>query len=167
LHKIEKAHARTVLVETATDHPRSRLVLHQADHVLLLAEPGELLLPGVADALSNSPSSWIRRDLVVRQSVGTALPRPVHPKVDAMTTSMRIHIQDGDAGDLRRLAGLASRSARGLVLGGGGARDFAHVGVLQALNEVGYTIDLLGGTSVGPVFATSFATGSGPERIRD
>ncbi len=167
LYKVEKAHTRTVLVETATNRPQSRLVLHQADHVLLLAEPGEPLLPGVVDALFNIPSPWIRRDLVVLQRAGIALPRPVHPEVDALTTSMRIHFRDGDIGDHHRLARLASRSARGLVLGGGGARGFAHVGVLQALDEAGYAIDFVGGTSMGAVVAASLASGSGLEPIRD
>ena len=37
----------------------------------------------------------------------------------------------------------------GLVLAGGGARGFAHVGVLMALEEEGVPVDLLGGTSMG------------------
>jgi NTE family protein len=167
LHRIEKAHARTILVETATDRPRSRLVLHQAEHVLLLAEPGEPLLPGLADALANIPSPWIRRDLVVLQSGGSTLPRSVHPEVDGLPVSMRFHLRRNDAGDRNRLARLATRSARGLVLGGGGVRGLAHVGALQALDEAGYTVDFVGGTSMGAVVAASFATGFGVERVRD
>jgi NTE family protein len=166
LYKFEKAHARTILVGAALNSPGSRLVLHQADHVLLLVEPGEPLLPGVVDALSNIPSPWIRRDLVVRQSAGTALPRAVHPEVGGLPVSMRIHVRDDNAGDQRRLARLASRSARGLVLGGGGARGLAHVGVLQALDEAGYTVDFVGGTSMGAIVAASFATNFGLERVR-
>jgi hypothetical protein len=37
----------------------------------------------------------------------------------------------------------------GLVLGGGGARGLAHVGVLRALHEEGVPVDLVGGTSQG------------------
>jgi NTE family protein len=37
----------------------------------------------------------------------------------------------------------------GLVLSGGGARGFAHLGVLQALNEAGIFPDIISGTSAG------------------
>jgi len=167
LRRFEEAHARTILVETATDRPRSRLVLHQADHVLLLAEPGEPLLPGLEDALANIPSPWIRRDLIVLQGGGSALPRSVHPEVDGLPMSMRLHVRSGNADDRRRLARLTTRSARGLVLGGGGVRGLAHVGVLQALDEAGYKVDFVGGTSMGAVVAAGFATGFGLERVRD
>lgn len=37
----------------------------------------------------------------------------------------------------------------GLVMGGGGARGLAHLGIIKALNEVGIPIDMVGGTSQG------------------
>ena len=37
----------------------------------------------------------------------------------------------------------------GLVLSGGGARGFAHLGVMQALNEAGIYPDVISGTSAG------------------
>jgi NTE family protein len=47
----------------------------------------------------------------------------------------------------------------GLALGGGAARGFAHVGVLQVLDEAGIRIDLLAGTSAGSVAAVLYASG--------
>lgn len=55
---------------------------------------------------------------------------------------------------LARLARLQSRTAVGLVLAGGGARGFAHLGVWRALRERGIEIDCVGGTSMGSVMAT-------------
>lgn len=46
-----------------------------------------------------------------------------------------------------------------LVLGGGGLRGFAHVGVLQALEEAGIRPDLVVGTSVGAVVGAAYASG--------
>lgn len=51
--------------------------------------------------------------------------------------------------DFMRLARLLSGQAVGLVLGGGGARGFSHLGVLKALQENGIPIDMIGGTSIG------------------
>jgi NTE family protein len=53
----------------------------------------------------------------------------------------------------RRLAG---RSV-GLVLSGGGARAFAHLGVLDALEEAGVVVDRLAGVSMGAIVAGLFA----------
>ena len=47
----------------------------------------------------------------------------------------------------------------GLALGGGAARGFAHIGVIQALEENGVVPDLVVGTSAGSVVAALFASG--------
>jgi predicted acylesterase/phospholipase RssA len=47
----------------------------------------------------------------------------------------------------------------GLVLGGGGARGFAHIGALRALTEAGVPIDVIGGVSAGAIVAAQFALG--------
>lgn len=51
--------------------------------------------------------------------------------------------------DFARLARILSGQAIGLVLGGGGARGIAHIGVIQTLENEGIPIDLIGGTSIG------------------
>lgn len=51
--------------------------------------------------------------------------------------------------DFARLARILSGQAIGLVLGGGGARGIAHIGVIQTLEKQGIPIDLIGGTSIG------------------
>lgn len=47
----------------------------------------------------------------------------------------------------------------GLVLGGGAARGFAHIGVVQALEQAGIRPDLVVGTSAGSVVAALYASG--------
>ena len=51
----------------------------------------------------------------------------------------------------------------GLVLGGGGLKGFAHIGVLRALEERGIVPDVYAGTSIGALIAASYITGSGVE----
>jgi len=53
----------------------------------------------------------------------------------------------------RRMTGLSV----GLVLGGGGARGLAHLGVIKALLEAGITINMVGGTSQGAFIAALYA----------
>lgn len=50
-------------------------------------------------------------------------------------------------GDFHRLARRLCGKSVGLVLGGGGARGIAHVGIIRALEEAGIPIDIVGGTS--------------------
>ncbi|WP_293438850.1 patatin-like phospholipase family protein [Piscinibacter sp.] len=55
----------------------------------------------------------------------------------------------------------------GLALGGGAARGFAHIGVIQALEDSGIRPDLVVGTSAGSLVAALYASGlHSPELIR-
>jgi NTE family protein len=53
----------------------------------------------------------------------------------------------------------------GLVLSGGGARGFAHLGVIQALNEAGVFPDVICGTSAGAIAGVLYADGYSPKEI--
>lgn len=53
----------------------------------------------------------------------------------------------------------------GLVLSGGGTRGFAHLGVIQALNESGIYPDIISGTSAGALVGALYADGHSPEEI--
>lgn len=156
-HRYEQTHDRTVFVAHQIDCPWCRLCLRHADHVLLLAEPGAPPRPGAADYLASIRSDWIRMDLAVAQPAEARLPRPLHPDVAALPFSLRLQVRENHGGDFARLARIASGHARALVLGGGGARGLAHLGVLRALGEAGLDIDLVGGTSMGSILAASVA----------
>lgn len=60
-------------------------------------------------------------------------------------------------GDFHRLARRLCGRSVGLVLGGGGARGIAHVGVIKALEESGIPIDIIGGTSIGSFIGGLYA----------
>jgi len=53
----------------------------------------------------------------------------------------------------------------GLVLSGGGARGFAHLGVIEALNEAGIFPDVISGTSAGAIIGVLYADGLAPKEI--
>ncbi|MCK4596582.1 patatin-like phospholipase family protein, partial [bacterium] len=54
----------------------------------------------------------------------------------------------------------------GLALSGGGARGFAHIGVIKALEEEGIHLDMVAGTSMGCVVGGLYAAGNSPEDLR-
>ncbi len=164
-HRFEAAHDRTIYIAHQIDCPWCQLCLRQADHVLLLAAPGEPPRPGSEAYVARLRSEWVRMDLAVDQQPEAERPRPLHPAVAALPASLRIQVRGGREADICRLARLASGCARGIAFGGGGARGLAHLGVLRALEEAGRDIDFVGGTSMGAIIAASVAMGWSLERI--
>ena len=77
----------------------------------------------------------------------------------------------GEALDVKRLARFIAGSAVNVVLAGGGARGFAHIGVLKALQESGVPFDYVAGTSMGGIVAAGLALEWSieeiTERVRD
>lgn len=53
-----------------------------------------------------------------------------------------------------------ARPSVGLALSGGGARGFAHTGVLETLEYAGFPMDYVSGTSIGAVIGSLYASGS-------
>lgn len=54
----------------------------------------------------------------------------------------------------------------GLALGGGAARGFAHIGVIQVLEEHGIGVDLVAGTSAGSLVAALYASGKNGKEMQ-
>ncbi len=59
----------------------------------------------------------------------------------------------------------SKRPKIGLVLSGGGAKGFAHIGVLKVLEQAGVKIDYIGGTSMGAVVGGLYASGYNATQI--
>ncbi len=134
---------------------RERCV-RQSDAVLLLAEGGESphsrqLLPppqGYGHAVLH---------LVLNQH-GDPAPGSTRPWLDAFEGEVAHHhlCRRSDVARLvRRLLGRAV----GLVLSGGGARGFAHLGVVRALADAGFVFDSIAGCSAGAMMGAGIAAG--------
>lgn len=54
----------------------------------------------------------------------------------------------------------------GLVLSGGGAKGYAHVGVLEVIDSIGLNIDYIGGTSMGAIVGSFYASGYSAKDIK-
>ena len=71
--------------------------------------------------------------------------------------NLHIHIRQNNQADVRRFCRIITNQAVGIVLGGGGAKGYAHLGVVRALLEEGIEIDFLGGTSAGAIYGISMS----------
>jgi NTE family protein len=77
------------------------------------------------------------------------------------------HVTEGSDADVARVARLIVGQGLGLMLGGGGARCFAHIGVLRAMRAAGIDIDVVGGVSGGAVIGAQIAAGATPLEIKE
>lgn len=77
------------------------------------------------------------------------------------------HLRHDSKDDLDRLARTLSGEAVSLVLGGGGARSFAQIGVVKAIREAGIPIDRVAGTSMGAIIGGYIALGFDEKAIVD
>lgn len=73
----------------------------------------------------------------------------------------------GAPGDGLAQASAASRPKVGLVLGGGGARGGAHLGVLEVLEELRVPFDCVAGTSMGALVGGAYVAGVSPAEMRE
>ena len=156
-HHIESSNDYVVYVADPSPSSWSKLCVRQADALLLVARADAAAAPWpVAPGDAGKGTITARAELVLlhEQSIvaGAAArwcaqyPGAAHH-----------HVRGGT--DVERLARLLTGKAVGLVLSGGGARGFAHIGVVRALREAGVTIDLVGGTSMGAIMGAGVAAG--------
>jgi len=68
---------------------------------------------------------------------------------------------------LAHAAELGARPRIGLVLGGGGARGAAHIGVLEVLEKLRVPVDCVAGTSMGALVSGAYAAGLSPGEMRE
>jgi NTE family protein len=131
--------------------------LRQADRIFLLARSDEPLplrpldLPAFKERASGLP------ELLLLHPPGSRAGLPEHFSLRSGMFESHHHIRAGNKADVARLARFISGRAVGLVLAGGGARGFAHIGIIKALMEADVPFDHLGGTSMGAIIAAGLA----------
>ncbi len=87
------------------------------------------------------------------------------PLAAADQTGILPLVKNNSQSDLRHRAIPAFRTGIGLALGGGFARGFAHLGVLQVLEQNQIPISYIAGTSVGSILGAAYASGAPLARI--
>ena len=151
-HALEQRHRFVLYLAESNAGSWFELCRRQADEILHVVAPNELPGPG--------PLSVQARDLLKRERLVLLHERQILAGQAnawrAKRPSALVH-HVGCSEDTARIARFLTGNATGLVLGGGGARGFAHLGVIRALRENGLQIDALGGTSIGAIVAAGVA----------
>lgn len=163
LEAIEQRHRFVVYEADREASPWSDRVIRQADRVLLVAD-------GTRPRSGEDAGTWVTSlaaratgyGMVLLQDPTLKHPRDTHVALSGGPVEEHYHLRRGSIPDVERLARILAGRAVGVVLSGGGARSFAHLGVVRALIEQGVPIDLVGGSSMGAVIATGAAMGYPP-----
>ena len=154
----------TVLIPGDLDPEKLAVMLDEVDRVVAVAgNAGEAEMLGrvaaaaegrnleivlVSDEARSASRAWSPE--LVKRIIRDCPRQPDFPLADA---------------DLAWLARHITRTKLGVALGAGGAKGYAHVGVLQVLEEDGYTVDYAGGSSIGGFVATQLALGHDSRQI--
>ncbi|MGH7417164.1 MAG: patatin-like phospholipase family protein, partial [Candidatus Rokuibacteriota bacterium] len=156
-------HAYVVFETDAALTPWTRRAVRLADHIVLVADATATPEPGRIEvgllAAHDHDRVRARHSLVLVHPQETRLPSGTQAWLSRRQLDSYHHVRVGDAGDLARVARILSGRGVGLTLGGGGARGYAHIGVVAALRELGIPIDMVGGASMGSVIAGQVALG--------
>jgi NTE family protein len=161
LDEIESRHAFVLLVADPAPTPWTHLVSRHCDELLLLADATQPARVSAAETeclVNRPPRTEASEILVLLHAADAACPTGTHAWLERRAVADHVHLRPALERDVARLARLLARQAVGLVLAGGGARGFAHVGVMQALDEAGIEVDCVGGTSMGAVMAVLTAS---------
>jgi len=170
LDEIESDHDFVLLLSDTTPTPWTHRCSRHCDELLLLADATQ---PPLVHAIEDEclvrrpPRTEAAEILVLLHAADVKCPRGTAAWLARRPVADHFHIRPTLERDMARLARLQSRTAAGLVLAGGGARGFAHLGVWRALRESGVEIDCVGGTSMGAVMATLVASDQPYEQVMD
>ena len=167
LSEIELEHRFVIYVADEGDSRWSRRCLRGCDRLLIVAEagsdPAEVTLERLAETLAPS----VRRELVLLWPSNQDMPRDTAAWLNARTVAGHHHVRRGQAQHVARVGRRLAGRALGLVLSGGGARGYAHLGVWRALEELQVSPDYIGGTSMGALLAAAFAMGLNYQEVVD
>lgn len=136
--------------------------IRQADRILIVTKAQSCPLVDKFQDLHltlNHSDSIAPRELILLHSENSEQVTGTQNWLDIFPFDTHYQIRLNYSKDMQRLARCLTGKAVGLVLGGGGARGLAHIGVLRAIAEAGITIDLVGGTSMGAIIGALYALG--------
>jgi NTE family protein len=126
------------------------------------------LNPVTHKRLHNAELSYkARPELILIYKNGDKPPRATSKWLKLINFGMHHHVRLSEQKDIHRVMRFMTSSAVGVVLGGGGARSWAHIGAVKALQEAGIPIDFICGTSGGAIVAGYYALNESVDDVRN
>ena len=159
LQRQEQSYSYVIYEADDTWSPWTERCLRMADRVLLVGQGASVPVSTELDEPLARHSDSTTTELVLLQPDHISRPSGTAAWLDRYPAAGHHHVRLGRTADFDSFVRRATGRGLGLVLGGGGARGFAHIGVFKALAECGVAVDLVGGTSMGAILSATFAMG--------
>lgn len=156
---VERDHDFVLYVAEAEEISWKSLVSRQGDRLFRVAYCADRRPPALPETVVEPLQAQQLVDLVLLHPPGVAAPSGSEDWVATMQPARLFHVRQGSEADADRLARVLTGQSVGLVLSGGGARAYAHIGAVRALHERGVPIDFVGGVSMGAIVAAGIAMG--------
>ena len=168
----QESRYRIILLQTdVTVTHWTRRCIRNADEIIYVAEADHT--PHASDIVREiqetefASQTQRRRAAVLLHADHTDRPRDtlawlkelnlVQSSTDRQVRPRHFHVRRSRNSDYERLARYVTGCEVGLVLSGGGARGFAHVGCMKAMRELNIPIDMIGGVSMGALVSAAYA----------
>jgi NTE family protein len=162
-NRIEELNDYVVYVANWAASGWTRQCCRQADVILMAAPVGGQMAAWPAGIIESAEARGARIELALLHQ-GRIEHGCSAAWLKTLPTMPHHHIVEPS--DFGRVARLLMRRGVGLVLSGGGARGFAHLGIIRALREAKVPIDFLGGASIGAIIAAGVAMGWSDEEMQ-
>ena len=164
--EVERTHDFVLYVAEVPDAGWRQAVSRQVDRLFRVGR-GDRRPPAAAPNGQSSAPLQAQQlvDLILIQPAGCAFPSGSEAWLDAAEPARLFHLRRDSLGDVRRIARVLTGQSVGVVLSGGGARAYAHVGAIRALRERRVPIDFVGGVSMGGIIGAGVAMGWDDEEL--
>ncbi|CAF4036383.1 unnamed protein product [Rotaria sp. Silwood2] len=149
-----------LIVGIGWKEPVKRSVEHEIERIAVRAQKELILLHRMGSLKPKGTAEWLKERNWCTFHHHVRCPERVFQNINLKCWNDYTDLLEPDPDpttDFARMARFLSGTAIGLVLGGGGARGCAHVGMIQAMHEAGIPIDLIGGTSIGAFMGALWA----------
>lgn len=158
IQSLEEKYDFVIFVADRQMTPWTARCFRESDRVFFVAEAGvhhalnsiELLY------LQDSSNDDKIYDLIFLHPQDSRMIQGTHLWLDIRSVSGFYHIKLREPQHLDKIVRVITNSTIGVVLNGGGARGYSHLGVLRALLEYNIPIDYIGGTSMGAIIAADY-----------
>jgi NTE family protein/lysophospholipid hydrolase len=165
---MENLHEYIIFQADGVPSPWTKICINYSDSIIIATDAdgpkrlGNIEREIVFDSMKTVTQ---KKTLALIHPSSTVLPENTSDWLRERPVDLTLHLRKDRESDFSRMARILTDNAICLVLSGGGARGFAHIGVIRALEEQGIPIDMVGGTSQGAGLGLGIAFGYKSDEI--